>query len=75
MIKKMFVHRIYHNDKFVPNIKKKFDLFNSYSVEQCTPLLNNSKLPSVLIVHIKPLLEPFHFSAEQVGNIAKKVEF
>ena len=42
---------IYHNDKFVSDIKKKFDFSNSYFAEQCTPLVNNSKLPSVLTVH------------------------
>ena len=42
---------IYNNDKFVSDIKKKCDLLNSYFAEQCTPLVNNSKLSSVLTVH------------------------
>ena len=50
---------VYHNDKFASDIKKKRDLFNSYFAEQCTPLVNNSKLPSALTVHTESLLESF----------------
>ena len=43
---------IYHNDKFVSDIKKECDHFNSYFAKQCTLLINDSKLPSVLTIHI-----------------------
>ena len=49
-------------------LKKKFDFLNIYFVEQCTSLINNSKLQSALIVHTKSLLESFHFSADHVGG-------
>ena len=65
---------IYHNDKFVSDIKKKCGLFNSYFAEQCTPLVNNSKLPSVLTVHTESLLESFYFSADHIGDIIKKLD-
>ena len=65
---------IYHNDKFVSDIKKKCDLFNSYFADQCTPLVNDSKLPSVLTVHTESLLESFHFSADHIGDIIKKLD-
>ena len=41
-------------------LERKCDLFNSYFVDQCTPLVNDSKLPSVLTVHTELLLESFH---------------
>ena len=65
---------IYHNDIFVSDIKKKCDLFNSYFAEQCTPLINDSKLPSVLTFHTESFLESFHFSADHIGDIIKKLD-
>ena len=65
---------IYHDDKFVIDIKKKCDLFNSYFAEQCTPPVNDSKLTSVLKVHTESLLESFHLSADHIGNIIKKLD-
>ena len=65
---------IYHNGKFVSDIKKKCDLFNSYFAEQCTPLVNNSKLLSVLTVPTESLLESFYFSADHMGDIIKKLD-
>ena len=59
--------------KFVFDIKKKCHLFNSYFADQCTPLVNDSKLPSVLTVHTESLLESFHFSADHIGDITKKL--
>ena len=52
----------------------KCDLFNSYFPEQCTPLVNNSKLPSVLTVHTESLLESFYFSVDHIGDIIKKLD-
>ena len=68
------MHTSDHNDKFVSDIEKKCDLFNSYSSDLCTSLVNDSKLQSVLTVHTDPLLEPFHFSADHIGDIIKKLD-
>ena len=65
---------IFHNDKFVSDIKKKYDLFNSYFADQWTPLVNDSKLPSVLTVYKEPLLESFYFSADHIEDIIKKLD-
>ena len=65
---------IYHNDKFVSDIKKKCDLFNSHFAEQCLPLVNNNKLPFAFTVHTESLLESFYFSAEHIGDIIKKLD-
>ena len=50
------------------------DLFNSYFADQCTPLVNDSKLPSVLTVHTESLLESLRFSADHIGDIIKKLD-
>ena len=60
-------------DKFVSDIKKKCGLFNLYFTEQCTPPVNKSKLPPVLIADTESLLESFHFSADYIGDIIKKL--
>ena len=53
------------------DIKKKCDLFTLYFAEQCTPLVNNSKLPSVLTVPTKSLLELFYFFVDHIGDVKK----
>ena len=68
------IRPIYHNDKYISDIKKKYDIFNSHFAEQCTPLVNNSKLPSVLTVRTESLLESFCFSADHIRNIIKKLD-
>ena len=65
---------IYYNDKFVSDIKKKYDLFNSYFADQCTPLINGSKFPSVLTVQTESHLESYHFSADHIGDIIKELD-
>ena len=65
---------IYHHDKFVCDIKKKCGLFNSYFADQCTPLVNDIKLPSALTVNTESPLESFHFSADSIGDIIKKLD-
>ena len=62
---------IYRSVKLVSDIKKKCDLFKSYFEEQCTALVNDSKLPSVLTVHTESLLESFYFSAGHIRDIKK----
>ena len=61
------------NNKFVSDIKKKCDLFNSYFTNSAgTPLINNSKLPPVFTVHTESLLEPFYFSADHIADTVIK---
>ena len=64
----------YCNYKFVFDIKKKYDLFNSYFAEQCVTLVNTSELPSVFIAYTMSLLESFNFSADHIGGIIKKLD-
>ena len=69
--KKPCIPSIYRSVKLVSDIKKKCDLFNSYFEEQCTAVVNDSKLPSVLTVHTESLLESFYFSADHIRDIKK----
>ena len=42
---------IYHNNKLIFEIKTKCELFHSYFAEECTPLVNNSQLPTRFTTH------------------------
>ena len=37
---------IFHDNKFITDFKQKPETFNSHFSKQCTPLINNSKIPS-----------------------------
>ena len=37
---------IFHDNKFITDFKQKAETFNSHFSKQCTPLINNSKIPS-----------------------------
>ena len=65
---------LYHNSKFMSEIKEKCELFNSYFAGQCTPLDNNSQLPTRFTTHIDSVLTAVDFSVEHVSNIIKKLD-
>ena len=69
-----FIPQIYLREKFLADTKENCDLFNSYFAEQCTPLLYNSNIPSFLTVNTESLLGSFHFSANHVRDVIKKME-
>ena len=64
---------LYHNNKFISEIKAKCELFNSYFAGQCTPLVNNSQLPTRFTTHTDSILTSIDFFVEQVSNIIKKL--
>ena len=53
------------------DIKKKYDLFNSYFAEQCEPLVNNR---AIFVAYTMSFLESFNFSADDIGDIIKKLD-
>ena len=65
---------IYQNNKCISEIKAKCELFNSYFAGQCTPLINNSQLPTRFTTHTESVLTSVDFSVEQVSNIFKKLD-
>ena len=65
---------LYHNKKFISEIKTKCELFNSYFAGQCTPLANNSQMSTRFTTHTDSVLRSIDFSVEQVSNIIKKLD-
>ena len=37
---------IFHDNKFITDFKQKAEIFDSHFSYQCTPLINNSRIPS-----------------------------
>ena len=68
-IKKILIPPLLVDDKFVNDTKTKADIFNNFFVEQCTPLKNDSKLPSNQIYLTQPKLVSLDFNEDEVLKI------
>ena len=59
------------DDKFVTDIKTKADIFNKFFEEQCTPLKNDSKLPSNQIYLTQSRLVWLNFNEDEILKIIR----
>ena len=59
------------DDKFVTDMKTKADIFNKFFAEQCTPLKNDSKLPSNQIYLTQSRLGSLNFNEDEILKIIK----
>ena len=59
------------DDKFVTDIKRKADIFNKFFEEQCTPLKNDSKLPSNQIYSTQSRLVWLNFNEDEILKIIR----
>ena len=59
------------DDKFVTDMKTKADIFNNFFAEQCTPLKNNSKLPSNQIYLTQSRLGSLNFNEGEILRIIR----
>ena len=60
---------LYHDNKFIFEIKTKYELFNLYFAGQFTPLVNNNQLPTRFTTHTNSVLTSIDFSVKQISNI------
>ena len=60
---------LFNENEFVPDFKKKAELFNSFFAEQCSLQSNDSKLPSRLHYFTEKLLSTIKFSSKDVFDI------
>ena len=60
-------------DKFVNDTKTKADIFNNFFAEQCTPLKNDSKLPSNQIYLTQSKLVSLDFNEDEVLKIIRSL--
>ena len=61
------------DDKFVNDTKTKVDIFNNLFQEQCTPLKNDSKLPSNQIYLTQSKLVSLDFNEDEVLKIIRSL--
>ena len=59
------------DDKFVTDMKTKADIFNKFFAEQCTPLKNDSKLPSNQIYLTQSRLGSLNFNEDEILKIIR----
>ena len=74
MIKKiLLIPPLLVADKFVNDTKTKADIFNNFFAEQCTPLKNDSKLPSNQIYLTQSKLVSLDFNEDEVLKIIRSL--
>ena len=74
MIKKIpIIPSLYHNGNFITDFRQKAELFNSFFAEQCSILLNSSKLPSNLAPRTDQSLTSVHFSQDDILKIIQNL--
>ena len=59
------------DDKFVTDMKTKANIFNKFFAEQCTPLKNDSKLPSNQIFLTQSQLSSLDFNEDKILKIIR----
>ena len=59
------------DDEFVTDMKTKADIFNKFFAEQCTPLKNDSKLPSNQIYLTQSRLVSLNFNEDEILKIIR----
>ena len=59
---------LYHNGNFINNFRQEEELFNPFFAEQCSILLNSSKLPTNLAPRTDQSLTSINFSEDDILN-------
>ena len=65
---------IFHDNKFTTDFKQKAEIFNSYFSKQCTPLINNSKIPSESPLKSNESLSCITFEINDIEKIIKNFD-
>ena len=65
---------IFHDNKFITDFKQKAEIFNSHFSKQCTPLINNSKIPSECPRKSNEPLSSITFEINDIDKIIKNLD-
>ena len=65
---------IFHDNKFITDFKQKAEIFNSHFSKQCTPLINNSKIPSECPRKSNESLSSITFEINDIEKIIKNLD-
>ena len=69
----LIIPPLYHNGNFITDFRQKAELFNSFFAEQCSILLNSSKLPTNLAPRTDQSLTSVHFSQDDILKIIQNL--
>ena len=74
MIKKIpIIPSLYHNGNFITDFRQKAELFNSFFSEQCSILLNRSKLATNLAPRTDQSVTSINFSRDDILKIIQNL--
>ena len=62
---------IFHDNKYITDFKQKAEIFNSHFSKQCSPLINNSKIPSECSRKSNESLSSITFEINDIEKIIK----
>ena len=65
---------LFYENRFVPDFKKKAELFNSIFAKQCTVINNCSSLPSELLLKTDKFLSNITFSSDGILKIIQNLD-
>ena len=68
------IPQIFHDNKFITYFKQKAEIFNSHFSKQCTPLINNSKIPSECPRKSNESLSSITFEINDFEKIIKNLD-
>ena len=64
----------FHDNKFITDFKQKAEIFNSHYSKQCTPFINNSKIPSECPRKSNESLSSITFEINYIEKIIKNLD-
>ena len=65
---------LFHQGKYVTDFKKKAELFNSFSVKQCSITQNSSKRPLILSKKKKKSVSIITFNCNDIATIIRSLD-
>ena len=65
---------LFHDNKFITDLKEKSEIFNSFLAKQCSVIDNGSTLPSLFPLIIEKSLSDVDFSVHDIKNIINKLD-
>ena len=65
---------LFHENKFITDFKEKAELFNHFSLNQCSLLSNNSVSPTDLPQLTNKCLDSIHFSSSDIAKIIRRLD-
>ena len=65
---------LFHGDKFIVDFQEKSEIFNSFFVDQCSPISNGSVLHSELPLRTDSSLSSCHFTKDDIFPIINNLD-